>query len=313
MQNTAASSVSILPTVWFLLLAALMLMLSAPLLASGSPSPEEDAAFSPGPNTLRPSRYLATRGARDSLQITANFLSFDNDPLRLSFTLAGDDVRASQREYGLVKTDLDAVVAHCNSRACSDAEFQRRVLGYYRERGLRLGTDEKNRKRVLVDVPIAVQRNRERVAPLAQALRRMAAEQQRDPQWLIEAAVALVQSGLDYKQPDTWDQGRKIIGFYPPPQALERGFGDCDTKSALLAAILQNFSDAPLIGVHVPQHYLIGIAGTPRAGQATIDHDGRTYILIEAAGPARRPPGEVADVTTDALAKGVDIRIDPII
>lgn len=294
------------------LLAVSMLISGAPLQALGSPSVEEDAAYSPGLTALHSSRYLATRGARDSLQITANFLSFDNDPLELRFTLPGHALRESQREYGLVKTDLNAVVERCNSTRCSDAEFQRRVLAYYRERGMRLGVDEQNRQRVLVDVPTAVRRNRDRIAPLAQALRRMAAEQHRDPQWLLEAAVALVQSGLDYRQPATWDQGRKIVGFYPPPQALERGFGDCDTKSALLAAILQNLSDTPLIGVHVPQHYLLGIAGTPRAGQATIQHGGRTYVLIEAAGPARRPPGEVSEITEIALAKGVGIRIDPI-
>lgn len=314
MSITAASVPSHYWANCLLLTVSLVLMWSASLHASGSPGGEEDAAFSPGPNALHSSRYLATRGARDSLQITANFRSFDNHLLRLNFSLSDDALRDSQREYGLVKADLDTVMEQCQRKAgCNDQEFERRVLAYYHGRGLRLGYDEQQRKRLLVDVPAAVRRNRERIKPLAKALQRIAAEQHRDRQWLMEAAIALVQSGLDYKQPATWDQGRKIIGFLPPPQALERGFGDCDTKSALLAAILQNLSDAPLIGVHVPQHYLIGIAGTPRAGQASIQHGGRTYVLIEAAGPARRPPGEVSDVTESALAKGVGIRIDPII
>ncbi|HEY1075653.1 MAG TPA: hypothetical protein VGE51_03110 [Fontimonas sp.] len=314
MSIVAASVPSHWMSCWLPLLLAALMIWSAPLGASGSPGADEDAAFSPGPHALHSSRYLATRGARDSLQITAHFRSFDNHLQRLAFNLPDEALRDSQREYGLVKAELDSVMSQCQRKAgCNDQEFERRVLAYYHGRGLRLGFDEQQRKRLLVDVPTAVSRNRLRIKPLAQALQRLAAEQQRDQQWALEAAIALVQSGLDYKQPGTWDQGRKIIGFLPPPQALERGFGDCDTKSALLAAILQNLSDAPLIGVHVPQHYLIGIAATPRAGQVALQHGGRSYVLIEAAGPARRPPGEVSDVTIEALAKGVGIRIDPII
>ncbi len=314
MSNNAASVPSRRPVIPHLLFAALMLTLSTSLHASGSPRADEDAAFSPAANALHGTRYLAHRGSRNILQITANFLSFDNDPLRLSFALPRNAVRDSTREYGVVKAELDAVMAQCRREAgCSDKEFARRILGYYRDRGLRLGYDEQQRQSLRVDVPAAVRRNRERIRPLAQALQRLAAEQQRDQQWLQEAAIALVQSGLDYQQPDTWNQGRKIIGFYPPPLALERGFGDCDTKSALLAAILQNLGDAPLIGIHVPKHYLLGIAGTPRDGQAAIRYGNRSYLLIEAAGPARRPPGEVSEMTASAVAKGVDIRIDPII
>ncbi|MDP9140894.1 MAG: hypothetical protein M3O62_08905 [Pseudomonadota bacterium] len=314
MSTHTASARSRCTAIPHLLFAALMLTLSAPLHASGSPRGDEDGAFSLGPNALHSTRYIAQRGIRDSLQITANFLGADNSPLQLSFTLPRRALRDSQREHGIVKAELDAVIARCQRETgCSQREFERRILAYYRDHGLRPGYDEQQRQRLLVDVPTAVRRNRERIRPLTQALQRLAAEQQRDPQWMLETAVALVQSGLDYKQPSTWDRGRKIVGFYPPPQALERGYGDCDTKSALLAAILQNLGDTPLIGVHVPQHYLLGIAGTPRAGQASIQHGGRSYLLIEAAGPARRPPGEVSEVTESALAKGVDIRIDPII
>ncbi len=314
MSNYTASSRSRRTAIPHLLFAALLLASSTSLHASGSPRADEDGAFSPGPNGLSSTRYVAERGLRDSLQITANFLGFDNNPLSLSFALSRNALRESQREHGIVKAELDAVIAQCQrGTGCSQREFERRILTYYREHGLRPGYDEQQRQRLLVDVPTAVRRNRERVRPLAQALQRLAAQQQRDSRWMLETAVALVQGGLDYKQPSTWDRGRKIAGFYPPPQALARGYGDCDTKSALLAAILQNLSDTPLIGVHVPQHYLLGIAGTPRAGQASIQHGGRRYLLIEAAGPARRPPGEVSEVTENALAKGFDIRVDPII
>ncbi|HSW14813.1 MAG TPA: hypothetical protein VLI06_18355, partial [Solimonas sp.] len=140
---------------------------------------------------------------------------------------------------------------------------------------------------------------------------RLAAEQGRDTGWMVQAAIALVQGGLVYRQPATWEGGRKILGFYPPPLALERGYGDCDTKAALLAAILQNLTDTPIVGIHVPKHYLLGIAGKPREGQASISWRGRQFILVEASGPAMRRPGEVAEATQLALARKQGVRIDP--
>lgn len=313
MSNHAASLPANRRAISHVLLAMLMLALGSAAQASGSPRADEDAAFSPASSASRGTHYFARRGMRNRLEITADFLHFDNRLLRLNFSLPHDAVHDSMREYGAVTADVDAVIETCRREAgCDDREFARRILRYYHDRGLRLVSDEQQRQRLRVDVPAAVSRNRERIRPLAEALQRLAVEQRRGPQWAQEAAIALVQGGLGYQQPGTWDQGRKIVGFYPPPQALERGVGDCDTKSALLAAILQNLSDAPMIGIHIPQHYLLGIAGTPRAGQATIRYGNRDYLLIEAAGPARRPPGEVAAETGVALARGIGIRIDPL-
>src|SRR3546814_6517494 len=93
-------------------------------------------------------------------------------------------------------------------------------------------------------------------------------------QWTMDAAVALVQTGLVYRKPSLRENGRQILGFYPPPRALESGYGDCDTKAALLAAILQNLTDAPIIGVHVPKHYLLGI------GERSEEHTSELQSLM---------------------------------
>src|SRR3546814_11562551 len=84
------------------------------------------------------------------------------------------------------------------------------------------------------------------------------------------------------------------------------------TKAALLAAILQNLADAPIIGVHVPKHYLLGIAATPQPGQATLRYRGTRYVLVEAAGPGKRPPGDIATSTQTALNDMSGVRIDQI-
>ncbi len=288
--------------------------------ATTAPEVDEDASFTPAlgrtsPHALPPRAtggYTRTLTPQGHYQVSARFNSFDGEALQLAFLLSPAASRASTREFGIASEELDALMSQCRRQAtCNQAVFDRATTGYYEAHALRLTQRKGRAAHLQVDVAKVVQRNRERVRPVAAALRQMAAERGAGTDWMVEAAIALVQSGLAYRQPATWDNGRKILGFYPPPRALEQGYGDCDTKSALLAAILQNLTRTQLVGVHVPQHYLLGVAQTPRADQAFITYGGRPYVLIEAAGPAQRRPGDVADKTLAALSHGRGVRIDP--
>ncbi len=275
---------------------------------------EQDAniAVGEGAGGATYSRRLGNDG---NYEVQASFRSFSGDPLSVAFRFPARSSHESAQEFGVSVEELDALMAACRARAgCDQQEFNRHTSRYYRDHALTLSQERADQApRLRVDVPRVVERNRSRVKPVAVALRRLAAQQGRDTEWMMEAAIALVQSGMVYRQPATWDGGRKILGFYPPMRALERGYGDCDTKSALLAAILQNLSNKPLVGVHVPQHYLLGMAGTPRSDQAYIVHQGRPYVLVEAAGPAARRPGEVSKATHAALVLKKGIRVDPMI
>lgn len=257
--------------------------------------------------------YQSSLNAEGLRQVTTHFRSLRGEPLSLSFMLSPAATRQSVAEFGVSTEELDALLQACQSRRdCDQTEFDRHTSRYYQQHALKL-TYRDGGPRLHVDVAQVVQRNRERVRPVAVALRRLAAERGEGQEWMVETAIALVQDGLVYRQPATWDGGRKILGFYPPLRALERGYGDCDTKSALLAAILQNLTNQPMVGVHVPKHYLLGISGAPRQGQSYIVHGGRPYVLVEAAGPARRAPGEVAPTTHVALQKNEGVRVDPMI
>lgn len=283
--------------------------------ASGPERDGEDASMSA--NTPQYSRghvgYSSARGADGLHRVTASFTGFSGDPLSVGFTLHSADSQESLREFGISTDELDALMQACvASEDCDQAEYNRQVMQYYREHALRVREVKGAAPRLFVDVPQVVRRNRARVAPVASAIRQLAAERGQDREWMVETAVALVQTGLGYRQPSLWEDGRKILGFYPPLRALERGYGDCDTKSALLAAVLQNITDTQLIGVHVPQHYLIGIARTPRENQAYIKYQGRPYVLVEAAGPGKRQMGHIAPTTQAALDRKDGIRIDPL-
>jgi len=257
-------------------------------------------------------RYISTLTPDGQRDITAHFRSFDGDPLSVRFLVSPAVSQASVQEFGVSTAELDALLEACrNQPGCDQEQFDRHTTRYYQQHALRLSSTRGQVPRLHIDVPQVVVRNRLRVKPVAAALRQLAAERGYGTEWMIEAAIALVQDGLTYRQPSTWENGRKILGFYPPPRALERGYGDCDTKAALLAAILQNLTQTRLVGVHFQRHYLLGMAGIPREDQAFIMHGGKPFVLVEAAGPARRRPGEVAPATQTALASREVLRIDP--
>jgi hypothetical protein len=254
------------------------------------------------------SRYeRAEAGGR--YRLTAEFLNFNQDALTLRFELQPDAVRDSLEEFGYAKAEIDALLANCTG--CDQAEFDRRAAKFYESRGIATQMQSNGRMRLTVDVPAVVERNKPRLKSLAQALGRIAKERSYGPDETLGAAVAFVQTALRYQQPPNEENGRNIIGFYPPPKTLELGLGDCDSKSALLAAMLAHFSGVRMIGVHIPRHYLVGVARVPRHGDAFIEYQGEPFVLMEAAGPAWRPPGSISDATRDALSTMQGVRIDP--
>ncbi len=297
---------------------------TALLLAAMSSSPagasadgiDDDGGLTAYAGAIRSSDVTGTRGTfgpRGPL-ITTSFRSFSGETLRLGFALAPGAGRASAREFGIDRHELDALQRACtDSGHCNQAALDQLTSDYYVSHGMRMRHVPGRGMRLYVDVPQMARRNRNRVQPVATALQRLAAEHGGDTGWVVDAAVAMVQTGLEYRQPALWDEGRKVVGFYPPARALEKGYGDCDTKAALLAAILLNLDAPRMIGVHVPQHYLLGIAGTPQPGQAYLRHAGETFVLVETAGPALRRRGDIADTTQAALRRREGLRIDPII
>lgn len=298
-----------------LLCAALALLL--PTSAFASSTEDEDANLIPATarqGHAEAGNYRSRRTADGGYRVTTRFSSFDGEPLSIDFELPSNASHNALQEFGISDAELKAILNQCvASGTCAQSELDQRTTRYYQTHGLRLRTVPGHAAHLFVDVAQVVRRNRTRVQPVAAALRQLAAARGRDDdlQWMTNAAVALVQTGLVYRKPSMREQGREILGFYPPPRALEQGYGDCDTKAALLAAILQNLSSAAIIGVHVPKHYLLGIAGTPQAGQATLSYAGTRYVLVEAAGPGKRPPGDIAASTQIALNERSELRIDP--
>lgn len=242
--------------------------------------------------------------------VRASFKTMENAPVALGFTLDSSAARASMAEFGYTEAEVHAVYDAC--AGCDTATLNGRVDEYYRAHGftpqhLATGTIS-----LTVDIPGVVRRNSARVKPAAAAIQRLAVENAYGPDQVLGAAVAFVQTAMVYRKPPTTEGGRQTGGFYPPPRALEVGAGDCDTKSAVLAAVVANFSAAHMVGVHIPGHYLVGVSRVPRSGEAFVQYKGQPYVLIEASGPNLLPPGVVAPATLSALKASSGVRIDPL-
>lgn len=258
-------------------------------------------------------RYVRLAARDGRTRVTADFRGLQGDALSVSFDVDAGASRASMRGFGIAAAEIDSLSDTCRATAgCTQADLDAALVRYYRDHHLRVVQAAGQRPRLFVDIPEVVRRNRDAVRPVAAALRTLGSNRGFDGERILEAAVALVQGGLAYRTPASSEDGRQTLGFYTPPRALEQGFGDCDTKSALLAAILTDLGESRMIGVRVPGHYLLGLSREPRPGEAFVEYAGRPYVLVEAAGPASRRPGDVSDRTREALASREPLRIDPI-
>lgn len=208
------------------------------------------------------------------------------------------DIKARNAQ---VQKDLDATLASLKT------EYHRRRVETYEKAGFRFQSENV----VEADIPALAKRNVPRVRPVAEAFSRIAGERRYGADDLVGAVTAMVQTAIDYSIPDM-EQGTKVVGgAWPPPKTLVMGKGDCDTKTALIASILKGWPNLKLVGLEIPEHYLMAVHRVPRRGETFIERDGLPYVMIESAGPAWLPPGRVGEHTLRYIESGKQFRIQP--
>ncbi|MCU7553018.1 hypothetical protein OCL06_00240 [Alteromonas sp. ASW11-19] len=91
-------------------------------------------------------------------------------------------------------------------------------------------------------------------------------------------------------------------GFSPPFTLLSQNLGDCDSKAVLAASIVRAFlPSTPMVLVLLDQHALLGLAIAPVAGDTTLKHNNRDFVLFDPTGPAQLPFGQVSPDTVMAV------------
>jgi hypothetical protein len=205
------------------------------------------------------------------------------------------------RSHSLSQGQLDALLKNI------DWQYKLNLKVYIAGRGFKIEPGNI----ALVDMPDLVKRNIPRLQKVAQAFDRIAKQGNYDSATTIGAVTSMVQSALRYQVPPKVYAGKNTGGILPPLESFLRGWGDCDTKTALLASILGNWELVRMVGISLPHHYLMAVRRSPNKGDMYVRYQGVDYVLIDPAGPAWLPPGQVGSASADSLQNDQGYAIEP--
>lgn len=277
--------------------------------------------------------YQRIRKGADVREAEYGFVNFSRDKLRLSYRIAEADFKRYNSTYGYFPEDIEALqkwrndatqdayrrlVAQRKGQADVDAaaaaiqkQYEAKLKDYLQSRGFRLEAGNTTR----VDLPLMVKRNGVQLKPIARIFERIATEKGYRSMDIIGSVLSLAQTAIKYRQGDGVYKGKHTAGYLPPLTTIVLGWGDCDTKTGMVASVLSNWSQMRMVGIFLPGrpvgHYLMGVLQFPDKGDAYIEYQGLQYVLLEPAGPGWFPPGHVAEETIAQLNAGDGYKIDP--
>jgi hypothetical protein len=257
------------------------------------------------------------------------FQNFNKDKLEISYQIAEKDFRPYNESFGYTKEGLAEVKAWRETArqsvfkiavkqgksqaqldaaiAALDKEYDQRVTAYLNGHGFRMMKGNV----VTVDMPGVVRKNAALIKPLSLSFEKIANGRKYRSGDIIGSVLSFVQTAMYYKQPDPIYKEKHTGGVLPPITAVVVGWGDCDTKTGLLGSILSNWAQMKMVGVSVPGHYLMGVLLIPDKGDLFLEYQGLQYVLVEPAGPAWLPPGQVGEETTELLNGREGYKIEP--
>ncbi len=135
--------------------------------------------------------------------------------------------------------------------------------------------------------------------PIVIAIKAMQ-QQPTNPREFIEIALSWIQSIPYNRLEDRLSSNG--AGFIAPRDLLIKNHGDCDSKSTLMAALLQAYStNIDVQMIYLPNHALLGVKMNAAQNELSISLKGNEYVLIEPTGPAQLAIGDVAESTRLSL------------
>jgi hypothetical protein len=257
------------------------------------------------------------------------FQNFNKDKIEVSYQIADKDFRPYNDAFGYTKEGINEIKAWKETArqsafklavkqgksqaqldaavAAIDKEYEVKVKEYLTSHGFRMLKGNV----VTVDMPKLVAKNASLIKPLSLNFEKIATQRKYRSPEIIGAVLSFVQSAMHYRQPDPVYKNKHTGGVLPPITAVVLGWGDCDTKTGLLGSILSNWSQMRMVGVGVPGHYLMGVLLIPEKGDLFLEYQGLQYVLVEPAGPAWMPPGQVGEETMNLLNSREGYKIEP--
>lgn len=263
-----------------------------------------------------------------ALKAQYHFINFNRDRLTVNFGMDDGEFARYAAGYGYTDAEMNALRAWRESarqeawnsgwqkggkpaaeKAIADVglEYDTRLRTLLRSRGMALMPGNV----VQCDMPLIVKRNVALMKPLALAFQQIGTSRRYSEEDLLGAVLSLVQTAVRYKIPPPVVNGLHTGGLLPPGKVLLSGWGDCDTKTGVLASILGNWNGVRMVGIAVPGHYLMAIRRLPAKGDVFVRYEGLEYVLVEPAGPAWLEPGTIGQATTALLSGAEGYKVDP--
>ena len=257
------------------------------------------------------------------------FVNFNQDRMRISYQVTEDEFRKYDAAFGYRPEEIEELKAWRDRAkqgafklavkagksqaqldsavALIDKEYGQKLRDYLASKGFRLEAGNVTR----VDMPAVVRANAQAFRPLSLTFERLASQRGYRSADIIGAALSFVQTAMSYREPRAVYKGKHTGGLLPPLTAVLLGWGDCDTKTAVLASLLSNWAQMRMVGLSVPGHYLMAVLQIPDKGDLFVEYQGLQYILVEPAGPAWLPFGRVAEETVSQLNAREGYQIEP--
>jgi len=174
------------------------------------------------------------------------------------------------------------------------AKYRKNYVARIKNRGFEFVDD----KTLEVDVPEVLRMDRSRMAPYKQQFW----EELDNDEDIVAAALAFVQR-MPYQSPPDTRAGRFIAGFLPPLEALAAGYGDCDTKAALFAALACTDFGPEIILLKGPDHMLAAVEWDGATSGYVVSAFGKKFLACECS-KATWPPGQISKSVRNDIGAG---------
>jgi hypothetical protein len=248
------------------------------------PDPNEGRQNLRRTSTRRTPRPAAKDSLADTIQVQYTWRDYHDEELDDVFSIDKSVVTGEMAKYGIPEEEYHK---DYGSRAAEERYL--RTVGFALE----------SERTLVVDYKRVFERNKGYMKEYAEEILELEqnASSEHDPVLALSSFVQYI----PYKIPPDFvgkKQDKKFInGFFPPIVCFSKGWGDCDTKSILLASLLASHSpDVEQGAILFPDHMILAVAGDPLPGQRYIQADGKYYIAIEATGKDMAPGDLTPDV-----------------
>jgi hypothetical protein len=233
-------------------------------------------------------------------------LTYELDGAELSWSLRGRGVTRAElrRTAGRLERQIQRASARLKQQQRRDVRAYADSVRAELLDSLNYVRDAELGGLIRPDYAALAQSQADLLAPMARALAEAAGTA--DVRRQVGLALALLQA-IPYDE--LRSRGATDgTGFAVPAELLHVNRGDCDSKATALAALMRTLApDVATAIVLLPGHAVLAADLPPEPGDRTLELDGKRFVLMEPAGPARIPLGEVGDTSRRLLTEqGVD-------